>query len=68
MTINTPDGKNQLHGTAIAMYQLKDHSLPIKRGTDRKKPNDIELYNSFYRSDPNPTNQIYKSYVNRVRD
>ena len=68
LKIDTPDGKNQLHGTSIAIYQEKDLEhvqAPIK--IDRSKvtyETTNPVHQQRYCSEPTRENKSYMSYQN----
>ena len=66
LKIDTPDGKGQLHGTAIAIYQQNSVfkqkvTLPIERNSKPSKSNK-SIYKTEYCSEPNRTNNKYLKY------
>ena len=71
LSIDTPDGKSQLHGTAVAVYQLKDEnyvpsSLDIRRAS-RPDSTKYLLYELNYCPVPNRENVKYISFESAVR-
>ena len=62
LQIDTPDGKNQLHGTANVVYQPKDENYAPLTCTTGKSECDLQLYTTNYCPEPNRQNTTYKCY------
>ena len=64
LTIDTPDGKDQLHGTTQVIFQEKDLNFePADENIERGKVRDTKLlYNVMHCCEPNPLNETYPSY------
>ena len=64
LTIDTPVGKDQLHGTTQVIFQRKDLNFePADENFEREKVRDTKLlYNVIHCRDPNPLNETYPSY------
>ena len=67
LKVDTPDGKNQLHGTAIAVCQSRDNdfttpSLIIECQQIEEKETKQTHYKTIFCPEPVPQNEVYQSY------